>query len=113
MEAGGAGRFYVRIVFRPRPDGRIPVMAGPRIIEIADPQRVRRLLEGCNVKVVRRPKTGAIVELQVLQHGDDSRTPSRWANPQRLSHNHETPTNVQGVWALKKLAAVAQGPDEA
>ena len=81
-------------------------MAGPRCIEIAGPERVRKLMLGCNVNVIRKRKTGVIVEIQVQQYGDDSRMPSRWNNPQKLSHNHATPNNPAGVWMLKRLRSV-------
>jgi hypothetical protein len=84
------------IVFRRRPDGRIPVMAGPKCIEFAGPERVRKLMQAANVRIIRKRKTGPVVELQLLQHGDDSRIPSKWGNPRKLSHNHETPDNPAG-----------------
>jgi hypothetical protein len=64
-------------VFSRRPDGRIPVMAGPKCIEFAGPERVRKLMQAANVKVIRKRKTGPVVELQLLEYGDDSRAPSR------------------------------------
>jgi hypothetical protein len=64
-------------------------------------------MQAANVKVIRKRKTGPVVELQLLEFGDDSRTPSQWGNPQRLSHKHETPDNPAGVWMLKRLADVA------
>lgn len=102
-------------MFRARADGKIPVIAGPRLVELAGPERLQRLMQAANVKIIRRRKTGAIVEIHLLEHGDDNRTPSRWANPQKLSHNHETPDNPAGVWMLKKLPGVAQrlGPARA
>jgi hypothetical protein len=82
-------------------------MAGPKCIEFAGPERVRKLMQAANVKVIRKRKTGPVVELQLLQHGDDTRAPSQWGNPQKLSHNHETPENPAGVWTLKRLTDVA------
>jgi hypothetical protein len=93
-------------MFRPQ-SNRILVMAGPRCIEFADPARVQKLIGASNVKVIRKRKTGRIVEIQLLEYGDDSRTPSKCGNPQKLSHNHETPDNPPGVWTLKKLGASA------
>jgi hypothetical protein len=87
--------------------GRILVTAGPRIVEFADPERVRRLLSAPNVKIIRKRKTGAIVAIQLLEWGDDSRLHTRDGNPQKLSHNHETPENPPRVWTLKKLADVS------
>jgi hypothetical protein len=93
-------------VFSPQ-SNRIPVMAGSRFIEFAGPERVQKLLQAANVKIIRKRKNRAIVEIQLLEYGDDSRTPSQWGNPQKLSHNHETPDNPLGVWTLKRLAAVS------
>jgi hypothetical protein len=42
-----------------------------------------------------------------MDFGDNLRLPSKYGNPQRLSHNHETPDNPHGVWTLKKLADVS------
>ena len=86
------------------PKGRILVTAGPRIVEIAGPERVRQLLTAHNAVAVRKRKTGAIVAIQLLEWGDDSRLHTRNGNPQKLSHNSETPENPHGVWTLKKLA---------
>jgi hypothetical protein len=93
-------------MFRPQ-SNRIPVTAGSRFVEFAGPERVQKLLQASNVKIIRKRKTGAVVEIQLLEYGDDSRTPSKWGNPQKLSHNHETPDNPPGVWTLKKLGASA------
>jgi hypothetical protein len=90
-------------MFRPRRDGRIPVMAGPRCIEFAGPERVRRLLVAPNVRVIRRRKDRAVVEIQLAAHGDDSHLPSKRGNPQKLSHQAETDTNPRRVWMLKRL----------
>ena len=87
--------------------GRILVTAGPRIVEIAGPERVRRLLSAPNVKIIRKRKTGAIVAIQLLEYGDDSRLHTRDGNPQKLSHCHETPENPPRVWAFKRLPAPA------
>ena len=89
-------------MFRPRA-GRIPVAVGPRIIEFAGPERVRRLLAAPNVKIIRKHKTGAIVELQLLEFGDDARLAPRDGNPQKLSHDSETAENPPRVWTFKKL----------
>ena len=45
------------------PKGRILVSAGPRIVEIAGPERVRQLLAAPNAVAVRKRKTGAIVAI--------------------------------------------------
>jgi hypothetical protein len=63
--------------------GRVLVTAGPRIVEIAGPERVRQLLAAPNAVAVRKRKTGAIVAIQLLDFGDNLRLPSRYGNPQR------------------------------
>ena len=83
--------------------GRILVTAGPRIVEIAGPERVRQLLAAPNAVAVRKRKTGAIVAIQLLDFGDNLRIPSKYGNPQRLSHNAETPENPPRVWTFKRL----------
>jgi hypothetical protein len=85
------------------PKGRILVTAGPRIVEIAGPERVRQLLSAPNVKIIRKRKTGAIVAIQLLDFGDNLRVTARYGNPQKLSHNAETPENPRRVWTLKRL----------
>jgi hypothetical protein len=87
--------------------GRILVTAGPRIVEIAGPERVRQLLAAPNAVAVRQRKTGAIVAIQLLDFGDNLRIPGKYGNPQRLSHNAETPENPPRVWAFKRLPASA------
>jgi hypothetical protein len=82
---------------------RIKVVAGPRLLELAGPERVRELLKAPNAKPIIRKKTGAIVVIEILPHGDDSRLQSRAGNPQRLSHDSETDENPRGVWAFKEL----------
>jgi hypothetical protein len=76
---------------------RIPVVSGPRLIEIAGLERVLALLEAPNAKPIIRKKTGAIVVIEILPHGDDSRLQSRYGNPQALSHDAETDENPRGV----------------
>jgi len=82
---------------------KIPIMAGPRCIERAGPERLLRLAGAPNIQVVRQRKTGNIVEVQVLEFGDDSRLPSKYGNPFKLSTDYETPDNPPNVWTLKKL----------
>jgi len=89
-------------MFHPQ-SNRIPVMAGSRVIEFADPARVQKLIRASNVKVIRKRKTGTVVEIQLQECGDDSRTHSKWGNPQKLSHNSETADNPPRVWTLKRL----------
>jgi hypothetical protein len=87
----------------PRQNGRVPVYAGPRIREFAGPERVRRLLAAPNVRPVVKHKTGAVVGVELLEWGDDSRLDARGGNPLRLSHNHETPENPPRCWMFKQL----------
>jgi hypothetical protein len=82
---------------------RIKICCGPRLLELAGPERVRELLKAPNVKPIIRKKTGAIVVLELLPHGDDSRLQSRYGNPQALSHDSETDEKPQGCWTFKKL----------
>jgi hypothetical protein len=92
--------------------GRIPVMSGPRCLEWAGPERVRQLLAAPNCEAIRRGgKQGPLVEIQVLEFGDDGRLHARGGNPQQLSHNCETDTNPRRVWELKRLPG--QPPPEA
>jgi hypothetical protein len=83
--------------------GRVPVTAGPRLIEFAGPERVRRLLAAPNAVAVRKRKTQDIVAILLEPHGDDSGLRARGGNPQQLSHNCETDTNPRRVRTLKRL----------
>ena len=78
-------------------------MAGPQCVEFASPERVRRLLLAPNVRVIRRRKDRAVVEIQLAVHGDDTRLPARYGNPQKLSHDSETAENPPRIWTFKKL----------
>ena len=89
-------------MIRPRGD-RVPVTAGPRLIEFAGPERVRCLLAAPNARIIRKRKTQAIVAIVLEPYGDDSRLHTRDTNPQRLSHNAETTENPHHVWTFKKL----------
>ena len=51
---------------------KIPVFAGPRIVDICDLISVRRYVGAANVEIVRKRKTGQIVQVNLLAHGDDS-----------------------------------------
>ena len=57
---------------------RILVFAGPRILDICDAVSVRRYLGAANAEVVRKRKTGQIVQVNLSSHGDDSQLPSRY-----------------------------------
>jgi hypothetical protein len=91
-------------VLRPQ-NSRIPVTAGPRLVEMADPQRVLALLRAPNVRVVRRHKR-TIVELQLLDFGDGATVPPKWGKPQKLSTNLESDDNPARVWKFKRLSPI-------
>jgi hypothetical protein len=80
---------------------RIPVVSGPRLIEMAALERVLTLLEAPNAKPVVAHK--AIAAIQLLEFGNDERLSPRYGNPQALSHDAETDENPRGVWTFKKL----------
>lgn len=92
-----------------RLNSRIPVMAGPRLVEMADPQRVEALLRARNVIAVRRHKRN-IVELQLCDFGDSARIPPKWGKPQKLSTSLECDDNPHGVWKFKRLAVTRGRP---
>jgi len=79
---------------------RIPVFAGPRIIDICDAISVRRYLEATNAEVVRKRKSGQIVQVNLSEHGDDSLLLSRFddCHPTYLEHVGSHP-----VVMLKRL----------
>jgi hypothetical protein len=52
-------------------------MAGPRLIEFAGPERVRRLAAAPNAKVIHKHKTKEIVAIMLEPYGDDSRVHQR------------------------------------
>lgn len=85
-------------------NSRIPVTAGPRLVEMADPQRAEALMRAPNVRalIYRR----AIVELQIMDFGDSARVPPKWGKPQKLSTNLESADNPPRVWKLKRLPAI-------
>jgi hypothetical protein len=93
-----------KIVFAPR----VKICCGPRLLELAGPERVRELLKGQNAKPVVARKTGRVVAIELLEYGNDTRLRSRSGNPQALSHDVETDTNPRGVWALKKLPLIGR-----
>jgi hypothetical protein len=79
----------------------VPVMAGPRLVEMADPSRVQMLLHGSNARP--RIYRHRIVEIQLLDYGDCSRVPAKWGRPQKLCTNLETEENPPTVWTFKRL----------
>lgn len=83
-------------------NGRIPVTAGPRLLEMADPARVEVLLRAPNVRPILRHKR-LLVEIQILDYGDSSRVPPKWGKPQKLSTNLEAEDNPANVWKFKRF----------
>src|SRR5215472_13229743 len=94
---------------------RIPVYAGPRCIEFAGAERARHLIAARNATAIIQRKTRRVVEIQLLEHGDDSRLKAAHRNDQILSYRTEDEINPPGVWALKRLFDVTgtAGPGEA
>lgn len=87
---------------------KIPVYCGPRLLEYADEARAMRLARAENAEVVRRRKDKQIMQINLREFGDDSRTPCRpKGNPSAYSHDHETEHNPPKVWTLRRI------PDEA
>jgi hypothetical protein len=84
-------------------DGRVPIFAGSRCIEVADQARAECLAASRNAQVVRKRKTQAIVEIHLLESGDDSRLQSHNSNSLKLTYNWETDTNPPHVWAFKRV----------
>jgi hypothetical protein len=82
-------------------NGRIPVTAGPRLVEMADAQRAEVLARAPNVRALRYRRN--IVELQIVDYGDSSRIPPKWGNPQKLSSNREADDNPPRVWKFKSI----------
>jgi hypothetical protein len=83
-------------------NSRIPVTAGPRLVEMADPQRAEALMRAPNVRALMYRRS--IVELQILDYGDASHIPAKWGKPQKLSTNLECEDNPRGAWKFKRLA---------
>jgi hypothetical protein len=83
-------------------NSRVPVTAGPRLVEMADPARVEALLQAPNVRPILRHKR-ILVEIQLLDYGDNSRVPPKWGNPQKLSTDLEAADNPARVWKFKQF----------
>jgi hypothetical protein len=79
-------------------------MSGLRCLELASPERARRVARGANVRVVRRRCDRQVVELQVVEYGNDERLPAKMGNPLAYSHCNDTDVNPAGCWALKRTA---------
>ena len=55
------------------------------------------------MKPIIKKKTEAIVVLELLPHGDDTRLQPRYGNPQALVHDAETDENPRRCWTFKRL----------
>lgn len=84
-------------------------MSGCRLVELAGPERARRLAQAANAEVIRKGKTGRIVEIHLHDHGDDSRRKEIWSDPRKLSIDAETEESPNGVWSLKHLFLIGSG----
>ena len=67
---------------------RIPVFAGSRIIAICDSVSVQRYVCAANAEVVRKRKTGEIVQVNLASHGDDSALRSTGDGPSPTYDEH-------------------------
>jgi len=81
---------------------RVPVMNGCRCLELAGPERVKRLAQHPNVELIRRRKTRQVVEIQVHAQGDDSAKAERRGNPLKYSYR-EPLESASPVWTLRHL----------
>jgi len=89
---------------------RIPVCNGEGVIVErvdADSVRARVLLEAPNATAVRKRK-GPVVRILLESLADDSDRDSLRGNARATSHDHETDTNPEKVWTLKRVHAEAE-----
>lgn len=87
---------------------RIPVCnCDGVIVERVDRARARRLAMAINATVVRK-RNGEIVRINMGATSDDSLEDSLHGNPLKYSHNHETETNPEKVWTIKRIPAKVQ-----
>jgi hypothetical protein len=77
-------------------------MSGERCIELAGPERVKRLSRHANVEVIRRRKDRQVVEIQIHAQGDDSLKPPRHGNPLKYTFREELESSAP-VFTLKHL----------
>ena len=82
---------------------KIPVFAGPRIIDMCDAVSVRRYIGAANAEVVRKRKTGEIVQVNLLSHGDDSMEES--------AHDSAIPTYDERVGSRSLLMLKRVDPE--
>ena len=73
---------------------RIPVFVGPRIVEMCDSVSVRRYLGAANAEVVRKRKTGQIVQINLQSVGDDSLEKSAHENAHPTYEEHVGPRKL-------------------
>jgi hypothetical protein len=76
------------------------------IVDRVDSARARRLALAPNATVVRKRRgsgAGAVVRILLGSTSDDSLADSLHGNPRSYSHNHETDTNPEKVWTLKRI----------
>lgn len=81
-------------------------MAGPRCLELADLSRAYALSVAPNVRIVRRRRTGEIIEVNIAEVGDDSHLKSTSGSSIWLVHKHESETNPPNVWTHKRVPPV-------
>jgi hypothetical protein len=74
-----------------------------RLVEQASPERVKQLMGAPNAEILRKRKTGQVVQINLKTHGDDSERPRRLGDPRRYFHKHETDENPPNVIAFKRL----------
>ncbi|MCC6394022.1 MAG: hypothetical protein IT167_25720 [Bryobacterales bacterium] len=79
---------------------KIHVFAGPRIIDTCDSISVRRYIGAANAEIVRKRKTGEIVQVNLLSRGDDSIEKSRHDNHYPTYDEH---VGAQSLLMLKRV----------
>jgi len=76
-----------------------------RIIErvaIGSPRAIH-LLKAPNATIVRKRHRGEPVRILLISQGDESRLKDKFGDPRAYSHRHETETNPENVWTLKRI----------
>ena len=76
-----------------------------RLVEQASPERIKQLERAPNAEILRKRKTGQVVQITLKTHGDDSGRKRRQGDPRRYYHKHETDQNPPNVLTLKRLPA--------
>jgi hypothetical protein len=66
------------------------------------PHELARYEAAPNAVVIRERATGA-TRVLLRNFSDDTNMVVHRGNPRRYSHDHETPSNPQNVWALRRL----------